>query len=124
MRIKELLDAHGIPLVISMYPHGIHVSKNQWKEGRVPWGFEQDKIYDDYYAFDLMKEFCQKHQIPFVNTLFGFLEKPDVKYFYDWDGHMTPAGYQCAAAEIAQNLSFQKELSAVLYFKLHEKTNP
>ena len=53
-KIKTLLEAQGIPLMIVMYPHGIYVGKDQWNEGRRTWGFEQGKLYTDFYPFEFV----------------------------------------------------------------------
>jgi hypothetical protein len=116
-KIKELLDEKGIPLVIAMYPQGIYLEGNQWSKGRVTWGFEEGKVYKDYLPFELMKEFCSRENIPFINTLDDFLKAPVKKYFYDWDGHMTPAGYRIVAQSIASNKRFNDIVSAADKFQ-------
>ena len=107
-KIKQLLDENNVPMILVAYPHGIYVGGNQWSEGRKFWGFEEGKRYTDYYPFELLSQFADKEGIPFINTLDDFLGAPaDQKYFYDWDGHMTPAGYKIVAESIVRSKVFQ-----------------
>jgi hypothetical protein len=121
LKIRDLLAERGIPLVIVMYPSGIYVDGDQWKEGRKTWGFEPGKRYDDYLPFDLMRTFCRDNNILFVNTIDAFLKAPKDKYFYDWDGHMTAKGYSVVASGIAGDGVFRKILSAVVDKRATEK---
>jgi len=113
LKIKALLAEKNIPLVIVMYPHGIYVDGGQWSEGRLTWGFEAGKRYTDYLPFKIMKEFTDQEGILFINTLDDFLKAPHQKYFYDWDGHMTPAGYAVVAQSIAGNRQFLSLLTSL-----------
>jgi hypothetical protein len=106
LMIRDLLAERGIPLVIAMYPSGIYVDGDQWKEGRKTWGFEPGKRYDDHFPFELMRDFCRKNNILFVNTLDAFLKAPHDKYFFDWDGHMTPKGNAIVASAVAGDGAF------------------
>ncbi len=101
LKIRDLLRARGIPMAIVMYPHGIYVGADQWTEGRKTWGFEPGKRYTDRLPFELMAGFAQREGIPFVNTLEAFLRAPQARYFFDWDGHMTPAGNHIVADTVS-----------------------
>jgi len=107
-KIKNLLDKHDIPMIIVTYPHGIYVGKDQWNKGRAPWGFEEGKLYTDHYAFELVESYAKEQGIPFINTLDNFPKNTGTKYFFDYDGHMTPAGYSIVADGITGNLQFRK----------------
>jgi len=109
-KIKKLAEQHNIPMVMVMYPHGIYVGKDQWNEGRATWGFEQGKRYTDYYPFELMEAYAQKEGIPFVNTLGYFPKDTGTEYFFNWDGHMTPAGNHIVADSIVGSLEFRNVL--------------
>ncbi|MDP2922100.1 MAG: hypothetical protein Q8O30_00055 [Candidatus Omnitrophota bacterium] len=108
LKIRNLLISHGIDFTLVMYPYGIHVGPDEWSEGKVYWGFEKGKVYTDRFAFDMVRDFCKDNSIRYVNTLDNFLvnKKPDVKFFFDLDGHMTPAGNrivaECISSEIAE----------------------
>lgn len=110
LKIRDMLTERNIPLVLVVYPHGIYVGETQWNEGRKTWGFEQNKRYTDYFPFELVEEFARKNHIPFINTLDAFLLAEDKPYFYDWDGHMTPAGYEIVAQTVVLNPAFQQKL--------------
>ncbi len=111
LKIRDLLAAKNIPLVIVMYPHGTYVDGDQWKEGRRTWGFEQGRRYDDLLPFDMMRDFCAANRIPWVNTLDAFLRAPKDKYFFDWDGHMTARGNVLVADHLAQSPVLQAALA-------------
>ena len=107
LKIKNLLAGHGIDFMLVMYPYGIHVASDEWSEGRVYWGFEQGKIYTDRFAFDMVKDFCIDNNIRYFNALDSFLanKKPDVKFFFDLDGHMIPAGNKIMAKGISEEIA-------------------
>ena len=111
--LRDALKEDGIPLVLIVYPYGIHVGPDQWGEGRVYWGFEKDKIYDDYYAFDLMGDYAKENNIPFINTLPVFLENNDKKLFFDIDGHFTPETNKIVAKDIVNNKTFIDVLNGI-----------
>jgi len=108
VKIKELLNREQIPMILIMYPHGIYVGKQQWAKGRATWGFEANQLYTDYYPFELVESFAQDENIPFINTLSDFPKTDETKFFYDYDGHMTPAGYAVVANSIVANPSFKE----------------
>lgn len=110
LKIRDELAEKNIKFIIAMYPHGIYVGSDQWHDGRKTWGFEQGKQYTDYYPFELMKKFTDKAGIAFVNTLPEFLSAPKDEYFFNWDGHMTPAGNKIVARTVLTDPRFLKLL--------------
>ena len=112
-KIKEFLDQNHIPLMIVTYPHGTHTGKNDWPEGRKTWGFEPGKLYTDTYGFDIVEQYCREHNIPVVRVFDDYL-KEEKRYFYDWDGHMTPQGYKVLADGISKNNDFNQILQKLL----------
>lgn len=112
LKIRDLLAQRNIPLVLVMYPHGIYVGETQWHEGRKTWGFEQNRRYDDHFSFELVERFAAEHDIPFINTLDAFLLAEDKPYFYDWDGHLTPAGHEIVAQTVVLHPAFQQTLNS------------
>lgn len=104
--IRDMLRARGIPLMIVMYPHGIYVDGEQWAHGRVTWGFEPGKRYDDHFPFELAGEYAGAEGIPFFNATPAFLKAPSGKYFFDWDGHMTAQGNRITARALAEDEGF------------------
>jgi len=85
------------------YPYGMQVGPYQWAKGRVFWGFEEGKVYDDYFCFELMQEFAQQNNIAFINLLPVFLENKDKKLFFDYDGHFTAIANKIVAEALVQN---------------------
>jgi len=53
---------------------------------------------------DLLKSFCQVHNIAFVDLSQGFwkVKNPNSLYFYPWDGHLTPEGHRLVAEQLLQ----------------------
>ena len=90
--IRDLLAQNGIGFVLGVYPHGIYVGPDQWSEGRLAWGFAAGCRYTDLYPFELLTQYARDNDVPFINMLDDFLDAPPDKYFFDWDGHLTPAG--------------------------------
>ncbi len=106
LKIRDMLARRGIPMVIVVYPHGIYVDGDQWKEGRKTWGFEPGKRYDDHLAFEIVEDFARQNNIPYVNTLAAFLRAPRAKYFFDWDGHLTDAGNRIVSDALLADKTF------------------
>jgi len=104
--IKEMLYANNIPLILVIYPYGIHVGPDQWEAGRQYWGFEKGKTYNDYYAFDILEDYAKRNRIPCINLLPDFLENSQKRLFFDVDGHFTPEANRIAAKSITDNPDF------------------
>lgn len=102
-KIKSLLAEKNIPMILVVYPYGIHVGPSQWGEGRRYWDFEDDKVYDDYYAFDLLEDYAQRNNIPCINVLPGFLKNNNKHLFFDIDGHFTPEANHIVARAVAES---------------------
>lgn len=102
--IRDAFASQGAPMTLVIYPFGIHVGPDQWAEGRVFWGFEKGRTYDDYYALDMLEDYARRNGIPCINLLGAFLEHKGEKIFFDVDGHFTPAANRIAARVIADNI--------------------
>jgi hypothetical protein len=109
-KIRDALAGHGIPMMLVIYPYGIHVGPGQWGTGREFWGFERGRVYDDYYAFDLLEEYAAKNGVPCINLLPAFLAAKDKHLYFDWDGHFTPTANEVAADAIAASPAFRRTL--------------
>lgn len=109
--IQRMLAGKEIPMILVIYPYGIHVGPDQWGEGRGYWGFERGKVYDDYYAFDLLQDYAKRRSFPCINLLPSFLKNKDKRLFFDIDGHFTPEANRIAAGYIVNNPEFKKVLS-------------
>ena len=113
-KIRDLLAQNNIPLILVTYPHGLHVGADEWDKGRETWGFEQNKLHDNYYCFELVESFALETGIPYISTLQDFLKakakNKDKKFFYDWDGHFNPEGNKIVAKSIFKSPVFQNEL--------------
>lgn len=101
--IRDLFAERGTPMILVIYPYGIHVGPDHWATGRRYWGFERGKIYDDYYAFELLEEYARRNNVPCINLLPYFLSHSDEDLFFDLDGHFTPVANRIAAKAIVSN---------------------
>ena len=112
--IKGLLDERGIPMILVIYPYGIHVGPDQWGTGREYWGFERGRAYDDYYAFDILEDYAKRNGIGCINLLSDFLKNKEKRLFFDIDGHFTPEANRVAAGAIVSNSAFKKAVKKAL----------
>lgn len=112
--IRDSYAKEGIPLIVIAYPYGIHVGPRHWQDGRVYWGFEKGKLYDDYYAFNLLADYAKRNGVLYINTLPSFLRKSEEKLFFDFDGHFTPTANQVAAEAVVNSSVFQGVLNEAI----------
>lgn len=108
--IRDLFAERGTPMILVIYPYGIHVGPDQWGTGRQYWGFEKGKVYNDYYAFDMLEDYAKRNNIPYINILPDLLKARDEHLFFDLDGHFTPEANKIAAKAIASNPFIFKKL--------------
>jgi len=103
LMIRDLLTQHGIPFIFGTYPYGVTVGPTQWAKGRVFWGFEEGKMYNPHVKA-LFQRFTEAEGIPWLRTRPSFQAAAVTeKLYYDWDGHMTPAGHRVLAQSVIQN---------------------
>jgi len=108
--LRDLFASRGTPMILVIYPYGIHVGPEQWSPGREYWGFKSGVVYDDYYAFDLLEDYARRNGVPCINLLPSFLEKRNEHLFFDLDGHFTPLANEVAARAIVGDSDFNKAL--------------
>ncbi len=120
LMIRDLLAEKGVAFIMTMHPYGIHVGPEQWNKGRVYWGFEQGRTYDDYFAYSIVEEFARENKILCINTLEAFLREKDKKLFFDYDGHLTPQGNRIFADFVTQNEGFLNMLDEIGKGKIYE----
>jgi len=107
LMIRDLLAQRGIPFILGTYPYGVTVGPDQWAEGRTFWGFERGKTYHSPAARELFQRFAAFEDIPLIRTTRSFRAAAKTeKLYYDWDGHMTPAGHRVLAAHVLQDPVF------------------
>ena len=110
-KINDLLKKRDIDFLIGMYPYGIHVAGDEWEKGREYYGFEAGKVYDDLYPFEIMENFTNEYHIPFINAYPTFKQFDDeTDLFFDYDGHLTPAGNKLVVKSIMADQNFQELL--------------
>ncbi len=107
LMMRDLLAERHIPFVLGIYPYGMVVGPDQWADGRVYWGFDKGKTYDPSVAVSVFQSFADEAHVPLVNTYESFRAAARTeKLFYDWDGHMTPAGHRVIAQHLVHDPQF------------------
>ena len=115
LKIRDLLQARGIPFVLAAFPMGTQVGPDQWRDGRLELGFEPGVTYDDPFPFEFLEAFADSHQIPFLNTSPAFVAARREQLFHHADGHFTPAGHRVIAETLPHDpvfLGLLKRLAA------------
>lgn len=108
---RDVVRSNGARFVLAMYPYGIQVGPEQWGKGRVFWGFEGGKVYDDPFSFDLVAEFAKENGIPFINFLPDLRAHADETLYFPHDGHFTPVANKIVAQALSRNPLFQEALT-------------
>lgn len=113
--IHALLEERQIPLVLGIYPYGMLVGPDQWAEGRVYWGFEKGRTYDDRRVREWLHRFATTEGLPLIDTFDSFRAAATTEtLFYDWDGHFTPAGHRVLAEAALEDPTFQRVVGDVV----------
>jgi lysophospholipase L1-like esterase len=112
-KIRDFLDARGIPLWLAVYPYGHQVSAREWHHGRTYWRFEQNRTYSIEFQ-KYIEQFAHRSGIPIVNMTQEFLERSNAErpLYFSYDGHFTPAGHSIAARALMRRLLPVFRLSA------------
>jgi hypothetical protein len=97
LKCRDLARQFGAGFILVMYPYGVHVGPDQWREGRVSWGFEKGKTVMDTFSFDLVESFARENGIPSINLLEDLRRHNDQELYFPYDGHFTPAANHVVA---------------------------
>lgn len=104
LKIKDLLDKQMIGLLLVVFPHGHVIDEDEWKIGRLEYGFKVGKVYSNKPHEDLTG-WAESQGITTFDLLQKMREAPrDMKLFFDQDGHWTTDGHRVAAEGITQFL--------------------
>lgn len=110
LMLKSFLAERGISFTLVLYPHGPQVSARQWRSGKVMWGFERDKVYDDPYAWNFMKDWAKRENVSFVDLLPAYKNRGEEELFFDADVHMTARGHEVFAEGLLAAEAFRNAL--------------
>ena len=109
--IHQLCREHGIALALIPVPQPNQVSPEEWKAGKLLWGFAPEHMITSPHFQDRLQAFCDQEQMPFINPLPLFREKSlQMRLFYPYDGHFNSAGHRLMAEYIYRALSSQQIL--------------
>ena len=108
--IKETLDRRGIKFALVTYPYGHQVGENQWVKGRVYWGFEPGKVYNDRTGFSIIEDFARERRIDFINLYDSLAARKNERLYFNNDGHWTGRGQEVAAEAIYGSQVFKRNL--------------
>ena len=75
------------------------------------WGFEQDKVYDDPYAWNYMKNWAAQENIQLIDLLPFFKQHGEEELYFDADVHMTKQGHEVFAEGLLASEDFRRLLS-------------
>jgi hypothetical protein len=97
-KIRDLLQARGVDLWVTVYPYGLQVSAREWAGGRRFWGFETGKLYSTR-PQGFVELFCRANHLTVINMCDDFREISRTVYplYYETDGHWLPAGHELVA---------------------------
>jgi hypothetical protein len=110
---RDLAAQYGVEFLLGIYPYGIHVGPDQWSEGRVSWGFEKGKTYQDLFSFEVVERFAAENNIPLINLLEPLRAHADEMLYFPYDGHFTPAANRVVAQALSQDPVLTKTLVEV-----------
>ncbi len=75
------------------------------------WGFEQDKVYGDPYAWNHIKEWAVQENVEVIDLLPFFEQHANEELYFDADVHMNARGHQVFAEGLLQSESFRDQLN-------------
>lgn len=104
--INELLRNAGADFLLLIYPYGYQISSEEWSEGRVFFGLEQDKVYEDFHMLEsAMKSLARRSGIRLL-SLYPYFKNSKIKPLYlKLDGHFNSNGHQVVAEGIFDYLN-------------------
>ena len=75
------------------------------------WGFEQDKVYDDPYAWNHIKKWGTAENIEVIDLLPFFKQHGNEQLYFDADVHMNARGHEIFAEGLLESDTFRKVLN-------------
>jgi len=109
-KTAELSKQLNATFILTTYPYGHQISKDEWSDGRTLYGFEQNKIYSDR-AEKVLAQFAKDNNIVFIPTFEKFKQSKVYPKYFAYDGHFTPQGHEVMADVIMSGLKEKKVLS-------------
>lgn len=108
-RIKRLLDANGVELMLVLVPHPHLVSGKEWVKGRKSFGLKPGKIYSDR-GFRDLAAWADKVGIEAYDlTPYLKIEAAKQRLYFDNDGHFNAQGHQAVAQALLAVFSARSE---------------
>lgn len=113
LQIKDFLDRSRVKFILVIIPNGHQINQYQWQEGRTAW-----KLTNSEYPNKINTElanFSKRYNIFFVDptdNLKDFSSKnPQIKLYYDFDGHLTKEGHRVVAQSVFKFLQEHEVLT-------------
>ena len=96
--IRDLLRREQIGFWLTVYPYGNQVSRTEWAQGRLFWGFRPDTVYSTWPQEHLVA-FCQAESIRAINLCGAFVRASGhlSPLYLPYNGHWTPLGHRVVA---------------------------
>jgi len=106
LQLRDLLRAHHIDFLLTVYPYGLQVSPKEWNLGRQFWGFKSDTVYACL-PQSKMEDFCRRNGIKVINMCDAFKLASQATHplFLEYNGHWTPAGHRVVAEALKPEIT-------------------
>ncbi|NIR53130.1 hypothetical protein GWO43_31205 [candidate division KSB1 bacterium] len=99
VKIKNYCNENGIDFLLTIYPWGHQVSKNEWRHGRLAF-MSADAVVSDK-SVHVINEFSNNNGIDLLNVFPAFRSYAGKSpLYYDHDMHWTQMGHRLMAAEL------------------------
>lgn len=113
LKNKELLDSQNIGFLLIVYPHGQVINGEEWKNGRLEYGFKRGVTYSNQ-ALENMVNWANVNNIKSFDLLNDMrLASQKQKLFFDSDGHWNRYGHETAANSL-YNYLVKKQLRDIM----------
>jgi lysophospholipase L1-like esterase len=109
-KMHELIKARRASLILVLLPNGAQVGSGQWSQGRLRWGFDLGRQYENPAMIEGIATFAKNHGIGFVNMIDVFKKHDSQRLFFERDGHFLPEGH----AVLAEGLLASPDVRAAL----------
>ena len=105
-QIAALCREHRIPLTLTIIPLPPQVSGQEWKRGRVSYGWRENEQISQTFYQDRLKTLAKELGTPCLDLLEPYRNATaNGRVFLDYDGHLSARGHAIAARELADRIS-------------------
>ncbi len=113
LKIKKYCDDSGIKFLLTTYPWGHQVSKNEWRHGRFALVPQNAMVSDK--SIQIIEKFSLNNNIDLLNVFPAFRSyNGKSALYYSYDMHWTQTGHKVMADELKRYIlaKYLKKLTA------------